>query len=222
MIRSADRARLRAARRLPRGLAHGGAGVRAYRPRHDRARQARRHRPPRRPRRPARSPTSSPPAGSSRTKLCSVRGRVPAPGLSSVKAKPRVGHRFPHRGHGATEVRDRRRFRARSSPSTCSSRRPVAKVKRRPISPQDVVKVAVVARHGVNRNIGRGFVKGFGLKRGAIASSVGHDSHNICVVGVERFRHGSRGQPPDRVCRAASSSSRTARSSPNSPCRSLA
>jgi adenine deaminase len=48
----------------------------------------------------------------------------------------------------------------------------------------DVAKVAVVARHGVNRNIGRGFVKGFGLKRGAIAASVGHDSHNICVVGA--------------------------------------
>jgi len=50
---------------------------------------------------------------------------------------------------------------------------------------QDVVKVAVVERHGVNGNIGRGFVKGFGLKEGAIASSVGHDSHNICVVGVD-------------------------------------
>jgi adenine deaminase len=50
---------------------------------------------------------------------------------------------------------------------------------------QDAVKVAVVARHGINHNIGRGFVKGFGLKRGAIASSVGHDSHNICVVGAD-------------------------------------
>lgn len=49
---------------------------------------------------------------------------------------------------------------------------------------QDAVKVAVVARHGVNRNIGVGFVHGFGLKRGAIASSVGHDSHNLCVVGA--------------------------------------
>lgn len=48
----------------------------------------------------------------------------------------------------------------------------------------DIIKVAVVARHGSNRNIGRGFVHGFGLKRGAIASSVGHDSHNICVVGA--------------------------------------
>ena len=50
---------------------------------------------------------------------------------------------------------------------------------------QDAIKVAVVARHGVNDNIATAFVRGFGMKRGAIASSVGHDSHNICVVGVD-------------------------------------
>jgi adenine deaminase len=50
---------------------------------------------------------------------------------------------------------------------------------------QDVVKVAVVARHGVNDNIGVAFVHGFGMKRGAIASSVGHDCHNIAVVGAD-------------------------------------
>src|SRR5690606_13225746 len=33
--------------------------------------------------------------------------------------------------------------------------------------------------------IGRGFVRGFGLTRGALASSIGHDSHNICVVGAD-------------------------------------
>jgi adenine deaminase len=49
---------------------------------------------------------------------------------------------------------------------------------------QDCIKVAVIERHGVNGNIGVGFVNGFGLKYGAIASTVGHDSHNICVVGV--------------------------------------
>ena len=49
---------------------------------------------------------------------------------------------------------------------------------------QDLVKVAVVARHGVNDNIGVAFVHGFGMQRGAIASSVGHDSHNITVVGA--------------------------------------
>jgi adenine deaminase len=55
---------------------------------------------------------------------------------------------------------------------------------RHPDPHQDVLKVAVLARHGVNRNIGRGFVRGFGLKSGALASSVGHDSHNVCVVGL--------------------------------------
>jgi adenine deaminase len=50
---------------------------------------------------------------------------------------------------------------------------------------QDAIKVAVVARHGKNENIGRGFVHGFGLREGAIAASVGHDSHNITVVGVD-------------------------------------
>jgi adenine deaminase len=49
---------------------------------------------------------------------------------------------------------------------------------------QDVIKVAVIERHGRNGNIATAFVNGFGLKRGAIASTVGHDSHNICVVGA--------------------------------------
>lgn len=49
---------------------------------------------------------------------------------------------------------------------------------------QDVARIAVLERHGKNGNVEVGFVKGFQLTRGAIASSVGHDSHNICVVGV--------------------------------------
>ena len=49
---------------------------------------------------------------------------------------------------------------------------------------RDVVKVAVIERHGKNGNIATGFVHGFGLKAGAIASTVSHDSHNICVVGT--------------------------------------
>lgn len=62
---------------------------------------------------------------------------------------------------------------------------PVRDGEKRADTTQDALKVAVVARHGKNRNIGRAFVKGFGLRSGAIASSIGHDSHNICVVGVE-------------------------------------
>lgn len=48
---------------------------------------------------------------------------------------------------------------------------------------KDILKIAVVNRHGGN-NIGNGFIKGFNLKKGAIASSVAHDSHNVVVVGT--------------------------------------
>ena len=50
---------------------------------------------------------------------------------------------------------------------------------------QDAVRVTVIERHGKNGGIASGFVHGFGMQRGAIASSVGHDSHNLCVVGVD-------------------------------------
>ncbi len=48
-----------------------------------------------------------------------------------------------------------------------------------------VHKLAVLERHGVNGNVGRGFVKGFGGLRGALASSIGHDCHNLIVVGAD-------------------------------------
>ncbi len=48
---------------------------------------------------------------------------------------------------------------------------------------EDILKIAVVERYGSN-NISNAFVNGFGLKKGAIASSVAHDSHNIIVVGT--------------------------------------
>ena len=51
---------------------------------------------------------------------------------------------------------------------------------------QDAIKVSVIERHGKSEGgVASGFVHGFGMKRGAIASSVGHDSHNLCVVGVD-------------------------------------
>jgi adenine deaminase len=53
----------------------------------------------------------------------------------------------------------------------------VADVKR------DLVKLAVVERHRATGNIGLGFVKGLGLRQGALASSVAHDSHNIICAG---------------------------------------
>ncbi|WP_375280503.1 adenine deaminase [Pseudooctadecabacter sp.] len=56
---------------------------------------------------------------------------------------------------------------------------------KRPDSTRDLVKIAVVERHGINGNIATGFVKGFGLTRGAIASTVCHDHHNIACVGAD-------------------------------------
>jgi adenine deaminase len=49
---------------------------------------------------------------------------------------------------------------------------------------RDLAKIAVVERHLGTGRVGLGFVRGFGLKRGALASSVAHDAHNIVVVGM--------------------------------------
>ncbi|MBI4656460.1 MAG: adenine deaminase [Elusimicrobia bacterium] len=49
---------------------------------------------------------------------------------------------------------------------------------------RDVLKIAVIERHMASGRIAKGLVKGFGLKKGAIASSVSHDSHNIVVIGT--------------------------------------
>jgi len=51
-------------------------------------------------------------------------------------------------------------------------------------SQRDILKMAVVERHHASGNIGLGFVRGIGLKSGAIASTVAHDSHNIIVIGT--------------------------------------
>ena len=48
----------------------------------------------------------------------------------------------------------------------------------------NLVKISVVERHKKTGNVGLGLLKGFGLRKGAIAISVGHDSHNIIVVGL--------------------------------------
>lgn len=48
----------------------------------------------------------------------------------------------------------------------------------------DTLKILVIERHKASGNIGKGFVKGFGIKQGAIASTVAHDSHNMIVIGT--------------------------------------
>lgn len=116
------------------------------------------------------------------------RGRetVPPVGLSSMKAKPVTAEAFvtrPRPGENRTPVIGVR-------PGLILTFREEATLEHsatglKPDLANDVIKVAVIERHGINGNIGRSFVTGFGLKRGAIASSVGHDSHNITVIGAD-------------------------------------
>ncbi len=49
---------------------------------------------------------------------------------------------------------------------------------------QDILYIAQVERHGKNGRIGKAFMSGFGLKSGAIVCSIGHDNHNIIVLGT--------------------------------------
>lgn len=50
---------------------------------------------------------------------------------------------------------------------------------------RDILKMAVVERHRASGQIGKGFIHGFGLKRGAIAGSVAHDHHNLVIIGAD-------------------------------------
>lgn len=50
---------------------------------------------------------------------------------------------------------------------------------------RDLLKLAVIERHHASGNVALGFVRGFRLRRGALASTVGHDSHNLLVVGAD-------------------------------------
>ncbi|MBB3309288.1 adenine deaminase [Rhizobium sp. BK196] len=115
--------------------------------------------------------------------LFSARKPVEPVGLDSVKARPvNAAHFGVPVSEGETPVigvmpgkiiTEHRRYRlpARGNQTTIDLG-------------NDIIKVAVIERHGKNGNHANGFVQGFGLKKGAIASTVGHDSHNICVVGV--------------------------------------
>ena len=53
-----------------------------------------------------------------------------------------------------------------------------------PDTERDILKLVVVERHRATGNVGAGFVRGFGLQRGALGSTVAHDAHNVVVVGT--------------------------------------
>lgn len=69
-------------------------------------------------------------------------------------------------------------------PGQIITRKRMEKLSSIPDLEKDILKLVVVERHKATGNIGVGLVKGFGLKRGALASSIAHDSHNIIAVGA--------------------------------------
>ncbi|MGX5736911.1 adenine deaminase [Bosea thiooxidans] len=116
--------------------------------------------------------------------LFADRRAVPAVGHGSVKCRPVGPEAFQVKAHaGETPV-------IGVVPGRIITERLAMPLPSRdglalPDLEQDAVKVTVIERHGKSGGIATGFVHGFGMKRGAIASSVGHDSHNLCVVGVD-------------------------------------
>ena len=113
-----------------------------------------------------------------------ARGRVAAVGRHSVKARAVTPHDFRHTGNRAeTDVIGilegkilTEHLHEEIAPQDGD---------KRPDPARDLVRIAVVERHGRNGNIATGFVRGFGLRGGAIASTVCHDHHNIVCVGVD-------------------------------------
>jgi adenine deaminase len=69
-------------------------------------------------------------------------------------------------------------------PGQIITRKRMEKIRAIPDTSRDILKLVVVERHKATGNIGVGLVSGFGLKKGALASSIAHDSHNIIVVGT--------------------------------------
>jgi len=69
-------------------------------------------------------------------------------------------------------------------PGQIITRKKMEKIRAVPDLERDILKLVVVERHRATGNIGVGLVGGFGLKRGALASSIAHDSHNIIAVGA--------------------------------------
>lgn len=106
-----------------------------------------------------------------------------AVGLDSVHLPPLDASSFRQSGAGATPVIGIQPGRILTDhlieeiASTDGDRRPDAS--------RDLARISVIERHGKNGNIANGFVRGFGMRSGAIGSTVCHDHHNIALVGMD-------------------------------------
>ncbi|MCY4291482.1 MAG: adenine deaminase [Roseovarius sp.] len=114
----------------------------------------------------------------------SRRGHVEPVGLDSVRAPTVRPEDFRHESKvertsviGIVEGKIITEHLIENIPVKCGDKRPD--------HARDLARIAVVERHGKNGNIARGFVRGFEIKRGAMASSICHDHHNIVCVGID-------------------------------------
>ena len=213
-----DQARRAAARRLSRRDDLGRAHFRPARPRARRARLAGRSR---------RSSTISKHCAVSMVLAAGARGgrravrrARRAAGRSGATASRRAAssRRISSREGRGLRPRRSASFPARSSPSASPVTLPFRNGERGVDLDQDVVKVSVVARHGVNDNIATAFVKGFGMKRGRDRLVGRPRQPQPLRRRNERGRHGRRRQPAARDRGRALPWRTAARSSPN--CRS--
>jgi len=117
-----------------------------------------------------------------------VSARIPRSRDASVRGTVRIGSlaeksfRIPARGRNARVIEivpDQIITRSRELAPRVINGEVVSDPRR------DLVKLAVIERHGRNGGIGLGLVKGLGLRNGALASTVAHDSHNLIVAGAD-------------------------------------
>ncbi len=113
-----------------------------------------------------------------------ARGTVPPVGLHSVKAPQVRPEDFRARAN-RTETDVIGILEDKIITEHLHEDIPVEDGDKRPDPERDLARIAVIERHGRNGNIATGFVRGFGMKSGAIASTVCHDHHNIACVGVD-------------------------------------
>ncbi len=113
-----------------------------------------------------------------------ARGRVVPVGRGSVRAPQVRAGDFRHRGNRVeTDVIGI--LEGKILTEHLREEIPLVDGDKPPDAARDLMRIAVVERHGRNGNIATGVVRGFGMQAGAIASTVCHDHHNIVVVGAD-------------------------------------
>jgi adenine deaminase len=120
------------------------------------------------------------------------RGRLVASESKPLFPSPRAGMGLKDTIRIKPFSIDRLKFTARGEtesvieifPGQIITRKRMEKIQTVPDLERDILKLVVVERHKATGNIGVGLLGGFGLKKGALASSIAHDSHNIIAVGT--------------------------------------